>query len=214
MNKPSPLGEWTGDFGRAYITRNQPTIDATAEAAVVFARILEQARIRDAVGSVLEVGANDGINLIGLRQALGRDATLAAVEPNAGACDALRANGELQLAEVMHADAYRIPAADNSFDLVFTNGVLIHIPPERLADAMQEIVRVSRRFVLCSEYFSHAPVEIPYHGQQGLLWKRDFGRTYLDTCQDVQTRAYGFIWQVEFPHFDDLNWWVFRKDGR
>ena len=213
MSEPSPLGAWTGDFGHAYITRNQPTTDATAEAAVVFARILEQARIRDAVGSVLEVGANVGINLIGLRQALGRDATLAAVEPNAGACDVLRGNRELQLAEIMHADAYRIPVADNSFDLVFTNGVLIHIPPDRLADAMREIARVSRRFVLCSEYFSHVPVEVPYHGQQGLLWKRDFGRAYLETCADLRTRAYGFVWQTEFPHFDNLNWWVFEKPG-
>ena len=213
MKTADPLGQWTGAFGEDYIARNRPTGDATSEAAAVFARILDQARIRDAVGSVLEVGASIGINLIGLRQALGNDATLAAVEPNQDAVDALRANESLRVAEVMHADAYRIPAPDNSFDLVFTNGVLIHVPPDRLADAMREMTRVSRRFVLCSEYFSHAPAEIQYRGQQGLLWKRDFGRMYLDTCPDLRTRAYGFIWQTEFPHFDNLNWWVFEKTG-
>jgi pseudaminic acid biosynthesis-associated methylase len=205
------LGSWRGAFGASYIERNRPTDETTAEASAVFARIFDTAGVRPEIGSVLEIGANVGINLRGLRQALGPATQLSALEPNAAACEALRQNTELRLDRIIESDAYRIPLPDDSYDLTFTNGVLIHVPPDRLPEAMREIVRVSRRFVLCSEYFSHVPVEIPYHGQSGMLWKRDFGLAYLENCPGLKPRHYGFLWQTEFPHFDDLNWWLLEK---
>lgn len=207
----NPLGHWQRSFGASYIERNQATSDVTAEASVVFGRILDAAGVRAQIGTVLEVGANVGINLVGLRRALGPAASLSALEPNAAACASLRTNADAHLAEVIEADASRIPRADHTFDLVFTNGVLIHVPPDALPQAMREIVRVSKRYVLCSEYFSHTPVEIRYRGESGLLWKRDFGKTYLETCPNLRVVQYGFIWQTEFPHFDNLNWWLFEK---
>jgi pseudaminic acid biosynthesis-associated methylase len=209
----NPLGSWQGTFGASYIERNRSTDETTAEASAVFARMLDAAGVRSEIGSVLEVGANVGINLRGLRKALGPAIHLSALEPNASACAELRRDRELALASVLEATAYEIPAPDASFDLAFTNGVLIHIPPDQLPRALAEIVRVSKRFVLCSEYFSHTPVEVPYRGESGLLWKRDFGQAYLDAWPDLRVRGYGFTWQVEFPHFDDLNWWLLEKVG-
>jgi pseudaminic acid biosynthesis-associated methylase len=206
-----PLTSWRGGFGESYMGRNRATTDVTAEAASAFRRMLEGPGTLKELGSVLEVGANVGINLIGLRSLLGPTARLSAVEPNPLACAELRTNTELGLEQIVESDAYAIPLPDASFDLTFTNGVLIHVPPDRLPDAMREIVRVSRRFVLCSEYFSHVPVEIPYRGESGLLWKRDFGSAYLENCPDLKVRHYGFLWQAEFPHFDNLNWWLFEK---
>lgn len=211
---PDPLSAWKGEFGRRYIRRNQSTAEAARQAAAVFQRILESAKIRASVGSILEVGANVGINLSGLRRALGPSVTLAAVEPNPSACERLRKRKSLQLAEVIEANAYRIPLPDRSYDLVFTNGVLIHVPPVRLPQALREIARVARRFVLCSEYFSDRPVEVPYHGRTGLLWKRDFGGAYRTHCPQLRLLQYGFLWEEEFSHFDNLNWWVFRKASR
>jgi pseudaminic acid biosynthesis-associated methylase len=206
-----PLEHWSGAFGELYMQRNQPTPTATADAARAFGRILSDPTVRSEIGSVLEVGANVGINLIGLRRVLDPRVELSALEPNPDACAQLRANQELRLSDVHHADAYRIPLPDDAVDLVFTNGVLIHVPPDKLPAAMQEITRVARRFVLCSEYFSHEPTEAPYRGRTGLLWKRDFGRAYLESCPRLQVQGYGFLWMQEFPHFDNLNWWLFRK---
>lgn len=203
------LDQWRGGFGASYIERNQPSSDTTAEAATAFGRMLHQADGH--VGSVLEIGANVGINLRGLRRLLGASAKLSALEPIAEACAALRGAGDIGLTEVLESTAYEIPKPDGSFDLTFTNGVLIHVPPDKLARAMQEITRVSSRYVLCSEYFSHTPLEIPYRGASGLLWKRDFGRMYLETCPELSVLTYGFIWQEELPHFDNLNWWLFEK---
>lgn len=210
MSEKNPLQDWQGQFGESYLGRNQPTDETSAEAATVFGRILDD--VRDEISSVLEVGANLGINLRGLRRVLRPEAALTALEPFAQAVAELRKQKDaLGLSDVLEASAYEIPVADGSFDLTFTNGVLIHVPPDRLATAMREIVRASRRFVLCSEYFSHTPVEIPYHGQSGMLWKRDFGQMYLDTCPDLRVHSYGFTWQAEFPHYDNLNWWLFEK---
>ncbi len=210
-SRPNPLDSWRGRFGQEYIQRNQASPAATAEAAIVFRRILQTSRIGAEIESILEVGASIGINLIGLRQALGESVRIAAVEPNPSAIEQLRSNTTLNLEKVMRADAYEIPLPDQSYDLLLTNGVLIHVPPNRLPAAMREIVRVSRKYVMCSEYFSHLPVEIPYHGQQGLLWKRDFAQAYLECCPDLSVHDYGFLWQGEFPHFDNLHWWILKK---
>jgi pseudaminic acid biosynthesis-associated methylase len=208
---PGTLDAWRGGFGQSYIQRNQPTAEAVGNAAAVFERILRVCDLLGRVSSVLEVGANVGINLLGLRRVLGPSARLAAVEPNAAAREALRVNSALALDALIEADAGHIPLADGAYDLVFTNGVLIHVPPDALPQAMREICRVTRYHVLCSEYFSHTPQEVPYRGQAGLLWKRDFGRAYLETCPELKPVQYGFLWQVEFQNFDDLNWWMFEK---
>lgn len=209
-----PLVCWRDRFGEEYIQRNQAGTEATSEAAIVFERILRTLDVRVEICSVLEVGANIGINLIGLRRVMGETVRLAALEPSPRACDQLRRIPDLNLDAVVEANAYHVPFQDQSYDLVFTNGVLIHIPPDRLAQAMREVVRVSRKYVLCSEYFSHTPVEVPYHGHVGMLWKRDFWLAYLEHCSELKIHHYGFLWQAEFPHFDDLNWWLFRKDHR
>jgi len=211
QEQSDPLQSWLGSFGRSYLERNLPTLEAISDAEIAFRRIFETGGLLSEITSVLEVGANVGINLMGLRRVLGPAAHLSAVEPNPVACEALRSNAQLRLAQVLECDAYRIPLADDSFDLAFTNGVLIHVPPDRLPFAMREIARVSRRFILCSEYFSDTPVEIPYRGETGLLWKRDFGRAYLEHCPEVKPRAYGFLWETELPHFGNMNWWLFEK---
>lgn len=203
-DSPTPLATWRGDFGHDYADRNQVTDDARHDAAVAFGRMLDGVT---GVGSVLEVGANVGINITGVRAVLD-EATVTAVEPSGRAASVLAAGGLVD--SVVMADGALLPFADDAFDLVFTNGVLIHVPPDRLPLVMGEIARVARRYVLCSEYFAHIPEEIPYRGVQGLLWKRDFGSAYLDTCPGLTVDAYGFLWQRELPVYDDLTWWRFR----
>jgi pseudaminic acid biosynthesis-associated methylase len=160
------------------------------------------------------VGANIGIQLHGMRRYVGKDARLSAVEPNPLGCKALRQSTALGLHAVLQADARSIPLLSDSMDLVYTRGVLIHIEPDHLPVVMREITRVSRRFVLCLEYFSHKLTEVHYRGMSSRLWKQDFGRRYLENCPDLKVHSYGFIWQVEFPHNDDLNWWLFEKKGQ
>ena len=54
---------WAGEFGDAYVDRNRRPVQLAAKTALL-AKILSQA---GAVGSVLELGANVGLNLVALR---------------------------------------------------------------------------------------------------------------------------------------------------
>ena len=57
---------------------------------------------------------------------------------------------------------------------------MIHLPDEALPSAMDEIVRCSTRHVLCGEYFGDPPSQVRYRGLEGALFKRDYGRLYME----------------------------------
>lgn len=99
-----------------------------------------------------------------------------------------------------------------SFDLVFTRGVLIHIHPDRLAENMERMLDYSRRYVLFAEYFSRTPEMIEYRGEPDKLFKRDFGKFFLERFP-VEVVDYGFLWSHVYGDagFDDITWWLFRR---
>jgi len=204
---PPQLEAWTGQFGDEYMDRNEYADWKMVPGVEAFRRILGGLEIE----SVLEVGSNIGLNLLFINELFKGSAKLYAVEPNRKAFDTLVSQTRMKLEKAWNCDAFQLPLADSSIDLVFTAGVLIHIGPDDLGRATDEIVRVARKYVLCIEYFSRTPVEVPYHGQMGLLFKRDFGAFYLDRFLNLKCVGYGFLWQREFRIFDDLNWWLFEK---
>jgi len=46
--------------------------------------------------------------------------------------------------------------------------------------------------------------------KEGLLFKRDFGKYYLDKHPTLDCIDYGFLWQEDYPNFDNMNWWLFE----
>lgn len=200
------LREWASQFGNDYVERNNFEEWKIKPGVEAFRRMIGNLEL----GSILEVGSNIGLNLIFIDTLFAGQVNLHAVEPNQKAYEQLLAN-KINLVKAWNCDGFHLPLPDASVDLVFTNGVLIHIAPDDLGRIVDEIVRVSKRYVLCSEYFSHEPEEKPYHGQEGLLFKRDFGSFYLDRHPTLNVVDYGFLWQREFTIFDDLNWWLFEK---
>ena len=101
---------------------------------------------------------------------------------------------------------------DEVFDLVFTSGVLIHINPENLEQVYENLMKLTKKYFLLIEYFNRTPVEIPYRGENGLLWKRDFGKHFLEKS-GWEPISYGFLWGHEFDAagFDDVTYWLFRR---
>lgn len=202
------LKNWTGNFGDEYVKRNDYEDWKIELGTKAFRRIVDGLQFE----SVLEVGSNIGLNLIFINTLFEGHVKLYAVEPNRKAFQQLVSQTDwLKLENAWNCDASRLPLPDSSIDLVFTAGVLIHIAPDNLGQAMDEIVRVARKYVLCMEYFSHEPEEIPYHGKMGLLFKRDFGAFYQDRFSHLKCIKYGFLWQREFENFDNMNWWIFEK---
>ena len=80
--------------------------------------------------------------------------------------------------DVVEGNVFKLPFRDNYFDLVFTDGLLIHINPDDLVDAMSEIYRVSNYYVMGIEYYDKVMKMIRYHGLDNVLWKGNYCDIY------------------------------------
>ncbi len=199
---------WRSQFGADYAERGGNRVSNDGQRLLVrdWGRMLAHA-VTPAPESVLEVGCNIGRNLLALRHFVPE---VHGVEPNPAACHTAKDHPELANARITESDGFTLPYDDSSIDLVFTSGVLIHVAPDDLSRMVDEIMRVSRRYVLCIEYFSHQPESVKYHGMDGYLFKRDFGRFYLERHPGLRVLDYGFLWQA-LDSSDDSNWWLFAK---
>jgi pseudaminic acid biosynthesis-associated methylase len=101
---------------------------------------------------------------------------------------------------------------DKCFDLVFTMGVLIHINPQQLLENMAKIFSYSNKYILIGEYFNPSPVAIDYQGESDKLFKRDFGKLFIENFE-VELIDHGFLWSYVWgpAGFDDITWWLFKK---
>lgn len=194
---------WAGAFGNDYTQRNQGE-RLVASNAHLFHRLLSGAA---APQSILELGANLGLNLVALRQ-LFPHARLAAVEINPEAVGHLR---RLPDVEVFHTSLLEFQPPC-TYDLVFTKGVLIHIAPEHLGKVYDLMHRASRRYVALAEYYNPTPVSVPYRGHADRLFKRDFTGELLDRFPDLCLKDYGFVYHRDPAHpQDDLTWFLLEK---
>lgn len=196
---------WSGQGGTDYIGRNK-RID-TSSRLHFFSRVLRRA---PGVASVLELGANIGLNLHALH-ALLPEAHIEAVEINPDAAASLR---RLPFLAQAHQASLLSFTPSRAFDLVFTRGVLIHIEPARLPDVYDLMHRASSRYLLVAEYFNPKPVEVTYQGREGLLFKRDFAGELLDRFPDLALVAYDFIYRRDpVAPADDITWFLLEKRG-
>ena len=190
---------WNSDFGDAYVERNR---SAGEKRGPFWNAILTEFPVEN----VLEVGCNIGTNLRWLASHL-PPKNIYGVDVNLKALTELRS--ALSEVNVLWSPARELPFRDRWFDLVFTIGVLIHQPETTLPLVMGEIVRCSRRYVLCGEYYAEQTTEIVYRGQKGALFKRDYGRIYKELFPDLRLCKQGFLSREE--GWDDVTYWVFEK---
>jgi spore coat polysaccharide biosynthesis protein SpsF len=198
---------WRGGFGNSYTDRNVASPEQLQSRRALWADILSHT-LPAPPRSILEVGANLGINLRALRALT--SARFLAVEPNDKARGQLVDDGVVAAGDVRGGFASKIDLPDGAADLVFTSGVLIHIHPDQLEASIREIHRCASRWIAAIEYFSDKPEMIPYRGHDDRLFKRDFGGFWLDTFPGLLVTGYGFAWK-RVTGLDNLTWWLFEK---
>lgn len=194
---------WAGEFGDEYADRNQGEALVASNTAL-FARALARA---EKIGSVIEFGANTGLNLWAFRRLL-PDAALAAVEINRKAADRLQT---IPGVKVYHRSIIDFePGA--VWDLALIKGVLIHIAPDRLGEVYDRLYRASARYICLAEYYNPVPVEVTYRGNENRLFKRDFAGELLDRFPNLRLVDYGFAYHRDgqFPQ-DDITWFLLEK---
>lgn len=204
---PKALHAWSGEFGDRYTERNAASADAVRGRTRIWGEVFRH-MVGDMPKSALEVGPNVGLNLRGIRALSSME--LWGLEPNPTARAQLVGDGVLPADRILEGFGHSIPLADESVDLAFTTGVLIHVDPSLLEQTMREIHRVSAKYIFCAEYFSPKAETVAYRGETNLLFKNDYGSLYLDSFPDLRLVDYGFFWR-RTTVADDSNWWLFRK---
>lgn len=193
---------WSGKFGDEYIGRN--TLQMLPSRIAMFSDILKSTQDVD---SIVEFGANIGVNLHALH-ALLPEARIHALEINDSAVEELRRQDWINAKQgSILEDNF-----DKITDLSFSCTVLIHINPEELKNAYEQLYKASKRYVLVCEYYNPAPVTISYRGEEERLFKRDFAGEMMDIYPDLQLVDYGFIYKRD-PNFpsDDFTWFLMEK---
>ena len=171
---------WQGQFGKDYTDRNTLDLAEVDNGHVQRFGVSRTALNERFVGSlprdtrILEVGCNVGQQLQVL-QAMGFT-SLTGVELQRYAVE--RSRERVRGIDIIQGSGFELPFRDGWFDVVMTNGVLIHISPENHATIMREVVRCSRRYIWGFEYYAEQLTEVNYRGHDGYLWKADFASIY------------------------------------
>lgn len=190
---------WSGTFGDDYVDRNSAAFEKRGEFWKELLNEFPSER-------VLEVGCNVGANLHWVSKIV-EPRNVFGVDVNSKALEQLHTN--VPGVNGVWSVGRELPFRDRWFDLAFTMGVLIHQPASTLPLVMSEIVRCSRQFILCGEYHSDEITEVPYRGQTGALYKRNYGRIYRELFPELQLRKEGFLGSE--LGFDQVSYWLFER---
>jgi pseudaminic acid biosynthesis-associated methylase len=195
---------WAGNFGNEYIERNQGE-EILASNLNFFSKIFDK---KCKPTSFLEFGANIGMNSIALKK-LYPHSKVSGIEINKTAAEEL---AKIISKENVYNQTIFDFETNDSFEVTFIKGVLIHINPDMLQAVYEKLYNYSTKYILVAEYYNPNPVSIPYRGHSDRLFKRDFAGEILDKYNDLKLIDYGFCYKrdVSFPQ-DDITWFLMEK---
>ena len=204
---------WAGEFGNQYLQRNALNSNRVAQYLGTWASILRHCSAP--ISTILELGANVGINLRALSMLLPQ-AELTGVEINSQAADILRNTLKLCVNSsngggVIESSLFEF-SPERTWDFVFTAGVLIHINPDLLPAAYGLMAKASARYVCMVEYYNPVPAAVSYRGHAEKLFKRDFAGEFLDAYPEYTLRGYGFVYKRDTMFSgDDSTWFLLER---
>lgn len=196
---------WAGNFGDEYIDRNKSN-ELLAANLNFFTKSLKAA---DKINSVIEFGANIGMNLRALKL-LYPEQVQKGVEINQAAADQLKefiGNDNVHVGSILEYNP------ETKVDLSLIKTVLIHINPEMLPDVYDKLYASSNKYILVCEYYNPSPMTVNYRGHNERLFKRDFAGEMLDRFNDLRLVDYGFAYKRDVFSQDDITWFLMEKIG-
>lgn len=195
---------WANTYANEYIKKN--TLFDFENGVSAWRQMLEKMK---SISTILECGCNIGRNIDFLNEVLPH-ARKSIIEISQAAFEFV--SNRQDLAYAFNGAIEDANFEESSFDLVFTIGVLIHIHPDDLLKNMEKMYKLSSGYILMGEYFNRTPVMLEYQGQKDKLFKRDFGKLFLENFS-VELVDHGFLWGHLYDNagFDDITWWLFKK---
>ncbi len=198
---------WKEKYSKEYISRNSNyLLDSGIKC---WAKMLERA---ENINSILECGSNIGRNIKILNYVL-PSASKSIIEISPEPYQIVTTNYTID--QSFNGSILESSFDRAKFDLVFTSGVLIHIHPDEVLANMQKMFEYSSKYILMVEYFNRTPVMIEYKGEMNKLFKRDFGKLFIESFP-VKLVDYGFLWGHLYDDagFDDVTYWLFEKNEK
>lgn len=184
------MKKWDGEFGKEYTDRNARTLEQVAASyAVRYGEDVTPTKLKGEFIEhfsrsmrILEVGSNVGNQLLWL-QAMGFK-NLYGIELQSYAVELSKSR--TKNIDIITGSAFDIPFKDGFFDLIFTDGVLIHISPSDIVQALKEIYRCTNKYIWGFEYYADEYTEIPYKQHRNLMWKANFAKLYIDKLPGLE----------------------------
>lgn len=199
---------WSGNFGKEYTERTFfPDLDEWDKFLLGRYGIKKTQMFEDFIGlldkgiKILEVGCNTANQLralqhLGFTNLYGIELQWYAVE---------KAKSITKNINIIQCSGFDTPFKDQYFDLVMTNGVLIHIAPKDLPGFMNEIYRCTSKYILGFEYYADQFTSINYRENVDRLWKADYAKIYIDQFPElklIKEKIYPYIIESEKDNED------------
>lgn len=179
---------WQGEFGKKYTDRNTRDNKEWENFYLDTWGVTKQTINEKLIGylpkdiKILEVGSNTGMQLncfqqMGFKNLYGIELQGYAVEKSKEFTKGIN---------IIQSSGFDIPFKDNYFDLVCTNGLLIHIHPNDHNRIMAEMVRCTKSYIMGFEYYAPETTDIIYRGNSGFLWKADFAKIFINNFFELK----------------------------
>lgn len=198
---------WKGEFGKDYTDRNTYSAEEWDNFYLTNWGKTKLQMNEACMGKlpkdirILEVGCNIGLQLSGF-QRMGYT-NLYGIELQQYAVE--KAKQTTKGINIIQGSGFDIPFKDGWFDLVCTNGVLIHISPDNYDKIMGEMFRCSSKYIMGFEYYADATKSINYRGNEGYLWKGDFASDFTRRFPDLKVaykQMYPYVSTAEKGNVD------------
>ena len=193
------MEEWAGKFGEEYTDRNLMSLDEldqlyTDKFGISRTELNKEFLDDLKINRILEVGCNVGNQLLLLKKMGYPNLWGIELQDYAVEIARKRTSG----INIVKSSAFDIPFKDSYFDLVFTSGVLIHISPDDIDNALDEMYRCTKKYIWGTEYFSEEYTQVNYRGHSELLWKTNFAKLFLDRFPDLK-----LVREERYPYLED-----------
>jgi ubiquinone/menaquinone biosynthesis C-methylase UbiE len=158
--------EFDTEFWNKYTDENKSNYNEE------FAKFIRDLAVSLRCTSVLEVGCNTGNDLRGFPE----NFEVYGVDLNERALDF--AKQKFPSFKFKKGTIVDLPFGDSSIDFVFTHNVLNYIPEQKVDMAIQELYRVSKKYILNCELFDE--IESTINDMNIVSWKRNVLKRWLN----------------------------------
>lgn len=134
---------FSGEGGNQYTDRNKSSIEDGRSASDLIYNIVKMKKIK----TICEIGCNTGHNLSRLKDLCD---VVCGVDINKKALE--EGKKLYPFVKFVEGSSFNLPLYENSFELIFSRGVCIHLHPESILNALNEMKRVSKKFIINIEY--------------------------------------------------------------